>query len=654
MSNYRLFAYSFAIVPIILCGVRTAWGSDAASPDDSDASSVTSLKQLSIQQLLSVEITSVSKSAESLSDAPAAVYVITRDDILRSGARSIPDMLRLAPNLQVAQINSSSFAITARGFNGSAASKLLVLIDGRSVYTPYHSGVSWDVQDVLPEDIERIEVISGPGATLWGANAVNGIINITTRRSSDTQGASIALGGGNLEQRGSVQYGGQVRPDLSYRAYVNSFHYGNNQQQNGAGAQDAWHKSQGGFRLDWSSATDGLTLQGDLYQGSELKSISADESISGGNLLARWTHELANGSTLQVQSYYDYVAFSVPATASDYLNTYELEAQHSFSWGSSQHIVWGAGGRIEADNFPTVLSNTELLYFSPRQRTLNLANVFLQDSISFSEALKLVLGTKFEHDPYSGGVWLPSARLSWKATDSNLLWLAISRAVRAPSRIDRDLFEAVGPIVVIRGGDFQPEKVVAYEAGYRTQPSANTSVSVSAFYNDYTDLRSVEPSPGGQLPYMFANLMTGHTYGVEAWASYRPMNWWQLTAGANWLHEALRFQPGSARLGGVALAGNDPTYQVSLGSTMDLAQDWTLTLRLRRVAALPEPASSAYTEADARVGWTVSRVVELSLSGSNLLHPHHLEFGTGTTPIQLGAPGAETGRSVFLEVRCRF
>ena len=337
---------------------------------------VNSLKGLSIEDLMNLQVTSVSKTGEPLSDAAAAVYVITREDILNSGAKSVPEMLRLAPNLSVAQITSSTYAITARGFNGPAASKLLVLIDGRSVYTPYHSGVSWDVQDVLPEDIERIEVISGPGATLWGANAVNGVINITTRKSADTHGGSLNAGGGNLEQRGSIQNGGSLGGAVDYRAYVNAFHDGHNVTATGADAQDGWHKTQGGFRLDWAPPGDVVTLQGDFYKGSESKLASPDQAISGHNVIGRWNHAFTDGSALQVQAYYDYTKFSIPGVGSDELNTYDLDIQHSLSWGSRQVIVWGGGIRSERDDFPTVLSSAQFLIFSPQARTLNYANAF--------------------------------------------------------------------------------------------------------------------------------------------------------------------------------------------------------------------------------------------------------------------------------------
>ena len=591
---------------------------------------------------LDLEITSVSKRGEPLSDAAAAIYVITREEILNSGARSLPDILRLAPNLQVAQITSSSFAITARGFNGTAASKLLVLIDGRSVYTPYHSGVSWDVQDVPPEEIERIEVISGPGATLWGANAVNGVINIITRKASDTQGGSLRLGGGNLEQRGSVQYGGQAGNAVTYRAYVDSFHYGDDVTDTGVNAKDAWHKSQGGFRLDWMPAGDLVTFQGDLYTGSERQFQAADEGISGHNLLTRWNHAFSETSSLQVQAYYDYIKTSIPYVGFDELNTYDLDVQHAFAWGSRQSIVWGGGVRTEHDNFPI---------FSPPQRTLDYSNAFLQDTISLSRTLNVVVGTKYEHDAYTRGKPLPNARLSWKVSDNNLFWGAVSQAVRAPSRIDRDLFEEVGSVMLLRGGDFQDEKLTAYELGYRAQPSAKSSLSISTFYNVYRDLRSVQYSPGPALPIMFANGMSGDTDGVEVWGNYQMSEWWRMSAGGNWLHENLHFDAGSDNIGGIALAGDDPSYQIALRSTMTFSRGWLVYLDLRHLGALPNPASPSYTELNAHVRWRASRAMTWSLTGSNLIHPHHLEFGTTAAPLQLGATGVESGRSVFFELQ---
>jgi iron complex outermembrane recepter protein len=629
-----------------------AYAPSALAQTLTDADSMSSLKALSIQDLMKIEVTSVSKAAEPLNDAAASIYVITREDILHSGAQSIPDMLRLAPNLQVAQITSTSYAITARGFNGPAASKLLVLIDGRTVYTPYHSGVAWDVQDVLPQDIERIEVISGPGATLWGANAVNGVINITTRKSSDTQGPLLDVGGGNLEQRGNIQYGGQIGDATHYRAYVDSFHYAQDVMANGAGAQDDWRMTQGGFRMDWTPPGDLVTLQGDFYQGSEDGyQVPVREDTYGQNVLARWSHLLADGSALQIQGYYDHPVQSLPGVNRDDLHTYDLDLQHSFSWGTRQSIVWGGGYRIQHDDFLLTSTLLQQAYFSPQDRKLELGNAFLQDTVALTPALKLILGMKIEDDPYTGVAPLPNARLSWKLPDNNMLWAAISRAVRAPSRLDRDLYERVGPEVLLAGGDFQSEKLTAYELGYRVQPTSRSSISVSTFYNVYTDLRTAELSPGGVFPVMFANLMAGDTYGAEVWGNYQLMTWWRLNAGANWLHKNLHFEPGSAQAGGLAVAGNDPSYQASLRSTMLLAHNGLFELELRQIGPLPDPASPAYTELNARLAWTVSPSTELSVKGTNLIHPQHLEFGTTGAPLQLGATGVESGRAFFIEAR---
>ena len=615
------------------------------------------LSRLSIEELANIDISSVSKTDQPLSEAAAAIYVITHDDIVRSGASRLPEILRLAPNLQVAQVTATSYAISARGFNGTAAGKLLVLIDGRSVYTPFFSGVFWDVQDVPPEIIERIEVISGPGATLWGANAVNGVINIITRNSAETQGGMLTATVGSRERRASLHYGGAIGETLSYRVYAEAADHDDNVTASGASARDRWRQSQGGFRLDWTPGLDLVTVQGDIYDGSQRQPSRLNREVSGHNLLARWTHRLDAGSTLQVQAYYDKLERIAPDIASNYLQTYDLSLQHSFGLGGSHEVVWGGGYRRTEDRFPIVPGNPSsrfTQFFRPESRRLNLGNVFAQDTVSLSPSLRLVVGLKLEDDPYSGVEALPSVRLSWKADDATLLWAAVSRAVRAPSRLDRDFFQVLGPTVFIGPGNFQPEKLVAYEVGYRGRPSSRASGSVSAFYNVYDDLRTFEFSAGGALPITVANQMEGEVYGVEAWGAYQVRNWWRLTAGANWLHENLRFKAGSSRLGGIQSAGNDPKYQVSLGSMMALPHDLSLDLHLRRVGALPSPASQAYTELNGRLGWAVTENVELSLSGFNLLDERHPEFGAGNATVQVGASGVQTGRSVVIDARLRF
>ncbi len=622
--------------------------SETPSPD--------ALGRLSIEELADIDISSVSKTSQPLSDAPAAVYVITHDDIIRSGATSMAEILRLAPNLQVAQITASSHAISARGFNGTSANKLLVLIDGRSVYATYFSGVFWDVQDVPPENIERIEVVSGPGATLWGANAVNGVINIITRAAAETQGGAVTAGGGNLERHGSLQYGGKLGDQASYRVYASSLDVSSDLTAAGADAHDGWRKLQAGFRVDWTPAAGLITLQGDYYRGSDQHHATPTEATTGHNLMARWTHTDASGSTLQVQAYYDYLERVAQGEASDFLHTYDLDVQDSATLGGAHQIVWGGGLRVTRDRFPIVPGNPSSPFtqaFTPESRSLVLGNVFGQDTMTLTPALKLTLGLKLEDDPYSGLAPLPSARLSWKVRDTDLLWAAVSRAIRAPSRIEEDFSESLGSTLYLHGGGFGSEKLIAYETGYRSQVSAKLSVSISAYYNVYSDLRSFEPTAGG-LPIVFGNQMDGETHGVEVWGAYQASSWWTLTAGANWLHKDLRFKPGSSGLGGVEIAGDDPAYQVSLRSAMNLPHGVTLDIDFRDIGALPTPASPAYAELGARLAWPVTRSVELSLTGANLLHDRHLEFGSIASTFQLGDSGVESGRSFSVDARWRF
>jgi iron complex outermembrane receptor protein len=618
------------------------------SPDDLD--------QLSIEDLAKIQVSSVSKTEQPLSDAAASIFVITHDDIIRSGAVSLPEMLRLAPNLQVAEVAGMTYAISARGFNSGAADKLLVLIDGRSVYTPFINGVFWDAQRVPPEDIDRIEVISGPGAALWGANAVNGVINIVTRKAGDTVGAVVEGGGGSLDQHVNLQFGAKLRPDLAVRVYGLGAWRGADLTATGANARDAFSTGQGGFRLDWTPDRDRLTLQGDLYRGGEDQAISPRESFGGQNVMLRWTRDGADGSNLQVQSYYDELWRHIPSVASDELRTYDIDVQHSFRLSARQQVVWGGGVRAETDDFPVVPgnpSNPLTQFFSPEQRTLVIGDLFGQDTVSVARGVDLIVGLKLEDDAYVGLTPLPNLRLSWKPTDASLLWAAVSRATRAPSRLDRDFGESLGSTTVLKGGDFRSEDLIAYEVGYRAQPTAKLSASVSLFYNDYRNLRTVEYSPGPSLPATFENQMEGWTYGVEAWGTFQALDWWRLSAGVNGLRQDLRFKPGSSGLGGLALAGDDPDWQASLRSSMDLPHGLSLDLDLRGVGALPDPASPAYGELNARLAWAVTRSFELSVAGANLLHDRHLEFGSTSTPLQLGASGVESTRSVVVSAKWR-
>ena len=607
------------------------------------------LSALSFDELANITVMSVSKQPEPLNQAPASIYVISRDDILQSGATTVPEMLRLAPNLLVSQQSAYSYDVTARGFSGNAAAqnfpnKLLVLIDGRSVYSPLYSGVYWDMQNVLPEDIERIEVISGPGSTLWGANAFNGVINIITRGTADSQGGMATLSAGNLGENGSVQYGGKLGADLNYRVYAGGVGLKALETARGTSAQDGMSSGQGGFRLDWTPAEDSVTLQGDLYRGSEEQAGLPDTFIAGENMVGRWRHSLSGGSVVQVQAYYDEVTRSSNGNGGFTVRTADLDLQQSLALGNWNDIVWGGGERISWYD----ITNTPTLLFVPASRRLTLGNIFVQDGLSLTDALKLSLGVKLEDDPYSGLAILPNARLSWALDERSLVWTSVSRAVRSPTPFDVDVVEYLaGTKFLVGGPDFKPEKVTAYELGYRMQVTPALSFSASAFDNHYDDLRSIEFAPTGLiLPLQLGNMMEGSTYGVEIWANWKVLDWWRVSAGLTAQHENLRFKPGASQLLGTAQAGDDPTHHASLQSVARLAENLSWSAELRTVGALPNPAVPAYTELNSRLAWTVLKDLDVSLSGFNLLHDHHQEMTeTGNDRI---------GRSFTIAVRRSF
>lgn len=603
------------------------------------------LKDLSIEQLMDIPVTSASKTAQPVSDAAAAIYVISHEDITRSGATSLPEILRLAPNLQVVQISASNYTITARGFSGNSADqnfsdKLLVLIDGRSVYSPLYSGVYWDAQDVMTEDIERIEVISGPGSTLWGANAVNGVINIITRSSAETQGGLVGVGDGSFERNANAQMGGRLTDDMSYRVYAKGFERDALDLPSGQDADDGWSKIQAGFRSDWSHVADAVTVQGDVYRGNESQLGDADVSLSGANVLARWQRAFSETSSFQIQTYYDQTQRATEGAGAFVLNTYDIELQDSLLLGGSNQIVWGGGYRTSRYG----ITGTPTFYFTPENATLNLGNVFAQDSIALASKLKLIVGVKLEDDPYSGTSPLPDARLSWKVSDTTLLWAAASRAIRSPTPFDRNVNEVLGGELFLTGSpEFKPEKVTAYEVGYRGQIGSVFSVSASGFYNVYSDLRSLEFGPE-LLPLQWGNAMEGDTYGVELWGNYQVLDWWRLAFGLNELRENLHFAAGSSDLLGIAQAGDDPNHQYSLRSSVNFG-DFTFEADLRNIGSLPNPEVPAYTELNSRLDWHISKHWAAALSGSNLLHPYHEEF---TTP-----PSERISRAVYADVRLR-
>ena len=615
------------------------------------------LGKLSLQDLGNIVVTSVAKRPESLGDAPAAVYVITHDEIMRSGAQTLPEMLRLAPNLDVMQLSPSNYIVTSRGLSGNQQAqnfpnKLLVLIDGRSVYSPLYSGVSWDTLYVLPGNVDRIEVISGPAGALWGANAVNGVINIITRKASTTQGGLVEFGMGNRGSSASFQYGGRIGDDAWYRVYAHDFHQRSFENSSGQDAHDGWTVPQAGFRMDWEAgAADSLTVQGDIFNGREGQLDAPDYRIAGANVLTRWQHAFDDGAHFQLQAYYDRDrSWNALTSGAGMLTTWDLEAQHDFRLGDVHHVTWGVGDRTYHYRLSPDIRPDASLLWDPSVNTQNLANAFVQDQLALGARTQLTLGMKAEHDPYSGLSWMPSARFSWKANDNTLVWLAASRALRTPTAFDEDVIEIQntpsGPLDFVNGNPgYRTEKLTAYEAGLRTQWATRATLSVSLYYNIYEDLRTIELSPT-VFPLLWGNGMQGHTYGADIWAGYSVTDWWKLGAGFSEEREHFRFKSGSPGFFGTAEAGDDPRHRAYLRSSMNLGSRWTLDADLRDVGELPNPYVPPYTELNARLGWRPNDRLELSLSGMNLLHPWHQEYVLSNAD--------RIGRTVFLDARLKF
>jgi iron complex outermembrane recepter protein len=613
----------------------------AAAPDFAD---------LSLEELANIQIVSVSKKFEPLADAPASVFVITADDIRRSGATTLPEALRLAPALQVARANARNYAISARGFDNVFSNKLLVTIDGRTIYSPLFSGVFWDAQDVVLEDIARIEVISGAGGTIWGANAVNGVINIITRPSQETQGTLVAAGAGAHEKNGVVRYGGALANGGHYRVYGKHADNDDTRTASGANAFDGWRRDQTGFRSDWRNTASVLTVQGDAYEGSLHQAGTADIRIAGANLLGRLTRTLDDDSSLRLRAYVDHTERNQPGAFVENLDTLDLEMQHTLQPAKAHELSWGAGYRIGFDR----VRNDVGFAFLPGSLDLHTANVFAQDEIALRDNLRLTLGMKLENNNYTGTERLPSARLAWKPDASRLVWGGASRAVRAPSRIDRDLYSPGNPKVVngvpqyvLAGGpDFDSETVNAYEIGYRAQPLPSVSYSITVFHDQYDKLRTISPNAAGP-GFVIANGAEGSTHGIEMWGSWQAAQRWRLSGGLVAQRQDVHVKPGVTDIsGGTALASSDASNYWMLRSSHDFDGNKELDLTLRHVGALRTPAVPAYTSLDMRLGWKVSPALELSIVGQNLLDAAHGEFGAA-------ASRSEFERGVFVKAMWR-
>lgn len=630
---------------------------------------------LAPEQLLQAEIISVSKKSERVLDAPAAVFVITGDDILRAGATTIPDALRLAPGVQVAQSDSNSWAISIRGFNGALANKLLVLIDGRTVYNPLYSGIYWEAQDVVLEDVDRIEVVRGPGGTLWGANAVNGVINIITKRAKDTQGGLVSGAYGNHE-RGlyNMRYGGsfgESGEDNYYRVYAKRFNRGPfpSSRYNG----DNYDGSEGertGFRADWS---DKFTLQGEAYQtrSDQRDSIPvfgvpntrqelASVTYQGAHILGRWADDMRDGK-LTLQSYLDYSGRNESLILKDRRVTFDVEAQYNFNPIDIHDISIGGNYRyIEDDE-----GNTSTITFTPASRQDNLFSVFAQDKITLSpNRWYLTLGSKFEHNDYSGFEIQPNARLQYHPTQSQMLWGAVSRAVRTPSRLEHDarfrLLTGAGPSAfeLVPNRNFDSEKMVAYEIGYREQIRPDLSLDVTGFYNDYDDLltllqlpnvavnNGIDP-PYTQIPLVANNGMTAEVYGLEIASKWNVNPDWSLSGSYSYLD---MFLHAGTTLGAPESAeGLAPQNQINLMSSWKLTSDLSVDATIYYVDELSANNVGSYIRTDLNLGWRIADGVRFNLIGQNLFDDAHREFGSAT-----GLNAAEAERSIYGKLTWQF
>ncbi|PPD03083.1 MAG: TonB-dependent receptor [Methylobacter sp.] len=612
---------------------------------------------LSVEELLNVKVTSVSKKAQALNDAAAAVFVISNEDIKRAGATTIPDALRLAPGLDVAKIDANKWAVSARGFNGRFANKLLVLIDGRNAYTRTFAGVYWEAQDVLMEDIDRIEVIRGPGGTLWGANAVNGVINIITKHTSNTQGGLVAAGGGDQEQGfGGFRYGGKLAEDTTGRVYVKGFKREQNSYSNGQPSGDQWDKVQGGFRVDSRlNAQDELTVQGDLYQANinqnvvipqlsqPFSSLVNDKAFAnGGNLLSKWQRTLSPTSSYTLQAYYDYYNRD-DAVIKEARNTLDLDFQHRFALADRHDFIWGLGYQYSLDN---VLSSP-VFQVDPKSRGTQLFSSFIQDEIAvIRDTLWFTIGSKFEHNDFSGFELQPSARFLWAPHSQHRFWASVSRAVRTPSRGEENFTTLVNvtrpqqtqagfipPVAAFVNNSpaFSTEHLLAYELGYRTTAIDSVSLDLTLFYNNYDSVRSVSQvglTPG--FPIVVNSELTNEyspkTYGAEVAVVWQMLDWWRWDANYSYLRTDLSGAPFNQ----LAVS---PQQRFSLRSSLSPWRNIDFDAWLRYVDPNSTISSTgavtipAYTTLDLRVAWRPEvKGLELSVTGQNLLEDRHLEY----------------------------
>lgn len=616
------------------------------------------LFRLSLEELAEVRITIASKIEKSSFQAPAAVYVINQEDIHRSGLTSIPELLRLVPGMNVARIDANTWAVSIRGFQNRYSNKLLVLIDGRSIYTPLFAGVYWEQQDLVLKDIERIEVIRGPGASVWGSNAVNGVINIITKKAQDTQGGLVSAGGGTKERGFStIRYGGKMGEKTFYRVYAKYFNRDDFADALGEDANDAWEAVRGGFRLDWDiDKQSDFMLQADYYDGDADKTFDRISLLppslvptpntvkfSGGHILGRWQRQISEDSDVMVQLYYYRTDWN-GVLIGEVRDTLDLEFKHHFLYSDRHDIVWGLNYRLTSDD----LENKEKTIFDPDSRTDHLVSFFLQDEVTLiDKLLTLTMGSKFEHNDYSGFEFQPSVRMAWTPDEKKLIWASVSRAVRVPSRVEHDLLidaDVISgpdgtPIIgrASKNDEFDSEDLLAYELGYRVMPNSKVNLDIALFYNDYENLLSLESGepfletspfpPHLVAPLIFDNKADGETYGLEFSANWQVMERWKLVAAYTYFKSDFDLEPSSTSDIELAeIIGFDVQHQFHMRSFLNLPYRLELDTLIYYVDDLSDGEVPAYVRLDMRLSWHPTENLEISFVFQNLVEEEHFEW----------------------------
>jgi iron complex outermembrane receptor protein len=586
------------------------------------------LKQLSIEELVDTDVTTASRRIERLADVAAAVTVITSEDLRRMGVMTLPEALRLAGHLHVAQVSGPQYVVSARGFAITTTNKLLVLIDGRTVYSPVFGGTFWEAQDIVVADIERIEITRGPGGSVWGANAMNGVINVISKKAADTRGTFVNLAAGSsVLGPYAIRHGGRLGNAGSYRAYAKVRFEDAHQLLSGADAKDDFDFGQAGFRIESDQAGSSMMfVQGDMYTGTTGLPNDTEANISGGNLLARWTQNYGDHSS-SVQGYYDHTYRRVPGQYRGVLNTLDVDAQHQWHTGRNQ-LVFGAGyRRYDGDD----LGDGPGFFFDPRERTSNRFNVFAQNELHVAGGFFVTAGSKFERNEFTGFEIQPTLRARWTGSKQSV-WGAVSRAIRVPTRFDTDLrIRVPNNTLVLTGNiDSESEDLLAYEAGYRRQLFERFSIDIAGYVNRYDDLRTQEVRPG--RPVLLANMMNGLSRGLESAAVAQVLPRWQVHASHAYLWKELTFDAGSADVTRGVSEANDPRHMFKLRSYITATNRLEIDTFYRNYGSLPGPAVDAYQELDTRIGFRIGPGWDLSIIGHNLLHERHVEFRGGTPP----------------------